>query len=152
MKVQVLSEVPVSFGSHEPNGGVLQHSPNFLEKVMQSKYTKELLAPIVAANVSIAGVLKALGLHLAGGNYANLKQRISKLEIDTSHFLGKAANQGVNHKGSYRKSPADILVLRSEFEIRIAGLILRRALIEKGRIYKCESVIRNLHGMGNHSF
>ena len=43
---------------------------------------------------SIAGLLKILNLKPAGGNYANIKKIIQRLEIDTSHWLGQGWNKG----------------------------------------------------------
>ena len=61
---------------------------------MNQKYTKEILEPIVKESGSIRQVLQKLGLKEAGGNYENLKTRIKKFEIDTSHFHGKSWNKG----------------------------------------------------------
>jgi len=64
---------------------------------MARKYTrwsKELLEPIVAECKSIAQVLVKLDLKPAGGNYANLKHNLHKYNIDTSHFTGQAWNRG----------------------------------------------------------
>lgn len=44
-----------------------------------------------AKNVkSVAGLLKAVGLRPAGGNYANMKKHLQRLKIDTSHWTGQA--------------------------------------------------------------
>jgi len=48
-----------------------------------------------AKNVfSIAGLLKSLGLKPAGGNYANVKRTIQRLNIDTAHWTGQGWNNG----------------------------------------------------------
>jgi hypothetical protein len=54
---------------------------------------------------SIAGLLKILGLKPVGGNYANIKRRIQKLNIDTSHWTGMAWSRGQQLKdwSSYSK-------------------------------------------------
>jgi hypothetical protein len=39
---------------------------------------------------SIAGLLRALGLVEAGGNYNNLKISLKRLDVDTSHWTGQA--------------------------------------------------------------
>lgn len=67
---------------------------------MTRKYTrwsKDLLEPVVAECKSIAQVLDKLGLKPAGGNYANLKHNLHKYNIDTSHFTGQGWNAG-NYK------------------------------------------------------
>jgi Zn finger protein HypA/HybF involved in hydrogenase expression len=101
------------------------------------KYTKEKILPIVENSVSLAGVLKKLGLRLTGGNYSHIKTVINKFDIDTSHFLGKGANRGDRHVGGIKRTPEDILVLRSEFECRTHGQRLRKALIAVGIVDVC---------------
>ena len=58
------------------------------------KYTKELLAPIVANSVSIAEVIRKLGLKPAGGTHYHISKRIKKYELDLSHFSGQSWNKG----------------------------------------------------------
>jgi hypothetical protein len=102
------------------------------------KYTKELLEPIVAKCISMAGVIKTLGLRQSGGNHSHLKRVIEKFEISTNHFLGSRANQGPNHKGGPdKKLPEEYLVLRREDQPRTHGKKLRRALVESGVEDKC---------------
>lgn len=43
---------------------------------------------------SIAGLLKSLGLKPYGGNYGNIKRKLQKLNVDTSHWTGQAWNRG----------------------------------------------------------
>lgn len=65
---------------------------------MNSKYTKELLEPIVKDSKSYSECLKKLGLRSAGGNYKLLQRNIDKFKIDCSHMLHQAANQGKEFK------------------------------------------------------
>lgn len=60
----------------------------------KSKYTIEVLLPLVLNNKSYAGVIKDLGLKLTGGNYRYIQKRIKSLDIDTSHFTGARWNVG----------------------------------------------------------
>lgn len=47
-----------------------------------------------AKNVkSIAGLLRSLNLAPLGGNYRNIKRKIQKLNVDTSHWTGTAWNK-----------------------------------------------------------
>ena len=104
----------------------------------KSKYTKELLQPIVKKNISLAGVLKDLGLKLTGSNYSHIKSRIEKAQLDISHFLGKASNCGNKHKGGpVKKTWEQVLVLKKEGH-REKAVRLRRALVEYGKTYECE--------------
>ncbi|MDQ3337581.1 MAG: HNH endonuclease [Myxococcota bacterium] len=50
------------------------------------KYTRELLAPIVASARSFSDVMRALGLPPNGGNHRLITSRIRQLELDISHF------------------------------------------------------------------
>lgn len=51
-----------------------------------SKYTRDVLAPIVARARSLSAVLRALGLPTTGGNHRMIAARIRQAELDTSHF------------------------------------------------------------------
>lgn len=104
----------------------------------KTKYTRELLEPLVKESTSIAQVLRKLGLKPAGGSHSHISKKIKEYRLDDSHFLGQAANCGKNHKcGNKRKQWQDILVERTEGN-REKSFRLRRALIESGREYKCE--------------
>lgn len=63
---------------------------------MRVRYTKELLENIVPRCISMAGVLRELGLKISGGNYSHIKGVIISFGIDTSHFLGMAATRGIS--------------------------------------------------------
>ena len=101
------------------------------------KYSREVLIEAVGASVSMAGVLRHLNLRQNGGTHAHLRRRIAELDIDTSHFLGRAHLRGTPNPG--RRAPRDVLVLRSQDRGRAAPSSLRRALIALGRAYRCES-------------
>lgn len=51
-----------------------------------SKYTRELLAPLVASSRSVTEVIAKLGLVNNGGNLRHISARIRLAELDTSHF------------------------------------------------------------------
>ena len=53
-------------------------------------YSDQDILDAVEQSNSLAGVLKKLGLQPAGGNYANMKRNLRRLNADTSHFIGKA--------------------------------------------------------------
>ena len=105
---------------------------------MGSKYTRETLAPLVAANTSVMGVMRELGLRPIGGNYTRLSKVIARLGLDTSHFR-RGSNKGPNHKGGPAKKPwQEILIHEPQRTGRVEAYKLRRALIEMGRPYVCE--------------
>src|SRR5687768_17049477 len=60
----------------------------------KSKYTKELLEPLVAQSFSLMNVLRALNLRPTGGNYRMLHARIRLLGINTDHFRGMGWSRG----------------------------------------------------------
>ena len=60
----------------------------------QRSWSDEQLREAVAQGRSVRMVLHQLGLVPAGGNYAQIQQRIAALKLETSHFVGKAWNKG----------------------------------------------------------
>jgi len=60
-----------------------------------SKYTKEILEPLVRESTSIAQVIDKLGLKAAGGTYNFIGGKIKTLGIDTSHFTGMGWAKGL---------------------------------------------------------
>lgn len=58
-----------------------------------TKYTREVLEPIVKSSQSLAEVMRKLGLRATGGNHRHIKLRIRRCEIDISHFKGKISAQ-----------------------------------------------------------
>jgi predicted RNA-binding Zn-ribbon protein involved in translation (DUF1610 family) len=104
-------------------------------KYMNTKYTKEILCPLVANSISVAEVIKKLGLKLSGGNHSHLTKVIKKHGISTIHFLGQAARKG--KQPGNKKSWEELLTIKKG-DRRQDAYILRRALIESGREYRCE--------------
>lgn len=96
------------------------------------KYTAEMLAEAVAASTSVAGVLRALGLPQAGGTHAHVSRRIKHFEIDTGHFV---RFQNGAHRA--RLTAEQVLVRRPKGAPRAKPYLLRRALLELGRPYRC---------------
>lgn len=100
------------------------------------KYTKEILEPLVRDSQSVSEVLRKLTGHVSGGAHAHLTKRIKSFEIDTSHFLGQASFCGQKSHNNKRHW-SEILVKKHNGR-REQAWVLRRALIECGREYKCE--------------
>lgn len=98
------------------------------------KYTLEMLTDAVAASVSIAGVLRYLGIPFAGGSHSHISRRIRASGLDTSHFTGQAHAKGTRRP---RKPWSELLVEGSPEAGRRGAPYLRRALIEYGRPYCC---------------
>lgn len=64
----------------------------------KSNYTDEQFRQAVKNNLSIAGVCRELGIKPVGGNYKTVNNKISQMNLDTSHFTGKAWNQGDRYR------------------------------------------------------
>ena len=84
-----------------------------MKKRKYTRWTKEVLEPIVKESISYAQCLDKMGLVNAGGNYANLQRNIDKYNLDTKHFLGQAHNAGKEIK------PFDNLVRRESIKKRL---------------------------------
>lgn len=82
----------------------------------------------------MAGVLRYLGLHQAGGSHSHLSRRAKQFEIDTSHFLGQYQGLG---GGLNKLEWHEVLVIRPEKSQRQGAKILRRAMTESGVEYVC---------------
>lgn len=63
-----------------------------------TRYTKELLEPIVSSSLSYAECLRKLKVKATGGNYKNLQKNIDKYQLDTSHMTHQAHNAGKEFK------------------------------------------------------
>lgn len=102
----------------------------------ESRYSEENLRGAVKESISVAEVMRRLGIKPAGGSHTNISRRIRRLGLDTSHFFGQRANLKLG-KNAQRKSADEILVLReSGYRTPVNRLI--RALEEIGRAYQCE--------------
>ena len=99
------------------------------------KYTAEILGEAAAQSDSVAGVLRRLGLSEVGGTHAHISRMLKALEIDTSHFR---RDQGARRVGT-RLAASDLLVNDPSATRRRPPHRLRRALLEIGRAYACES-------------
>lgn len=98
-------------------------------------YTKELLQDAANQSVSIAGVLRALGIKQAGGSQSHVTRMLKKYEIDCSHFTGQSHNRG--KRSPIKMSPDQILVVLPEGSNKTATFRLRRALLEAGVEMTC---------------
>lgn len=56
-------------------------------------YSDEDIRRIAPTVSSMAQLLKKLGLRMAGGNYVNMQRLLQKLNVDCSHWCGKAWNK-----------------------------------------------------------
>ena len=99
------------------------------------KWTGEQLRQAVADNLSVAGVIRQLGLIPAGGNYQSVQARINDLQLDTSHFTGQGWNQGMKFIPKEAQPLDEILVDGSSYQ---SYKLLRRLLKEGRKEHRCE--------------
>jgi len=95
----------------------------------------DLFAHAVANNISIGGVLSALGCGVSGTNYRRVHNMVGDLQLDTSHWLGEAHLRGKTHSWSRSRPLSEILVKRSTY----ANLLqLKKRLVAEGLLlYAC---------------
>lgn len=100
------------------------------------RYSEEDLAEAVAASISVAEVLRRLGIRQAGGSHFHISKRIRRSGLDTSHFRGQAALRGERRP---RLSAQEILVRRQDPQTRTKPDLLRRALSDIGVPRSCST-------------
>lgn len=66
----------------------------FYKKGIMSKYTKEVIEPLVESSETISEVVRKLGLKISGGNISHIKKKILDNKISMNHFLGKSFMKG----------------------------------------------------------
>lgn len=99
------------------------------------RWTPEELTSAVAASTSLAQVIGLLGLRVAGGNYATIRNAIERMGLDTTHFRGQSWSKGL--KMPPRRPLDDYLSNRCP----IQSYGLKRRLLREGifepRCNKC---------------
>jgi hypothetical protein len=110
----------------------------------RSKYTRDLLEPIVRESFSIGQVLRRLGLRPTGGNYRMLHARLRLLAISADHFRGHGWARGetkVSHPTvaaiARRNTWPDEAVFVENSPV-FCGYRLIRRLVRRGRPYACQ--------------
>lgn len=98
-------------------------------KPREGRNTDDDLREAVRSSESLAEVLRKLGLRAAGGNYDLLKRRIDALNLDTSHFNGKAWLRGKKNPFVNERSLEEILVQDSTY---VSTQNLKTRLIREG--------------------
>lgn len=105
----------------------------------KKKYSDEQLISAVRQNLSIAGVCRALNIRPIGGNYKTINLSIKELDIDISHFTGKAWNVGIRYQSPAKQKLEDVLVEKSTY--RSSTKLKRRLIIEGLKEEKCEECL-----------
>jgi hypothetical protein len=105
----------------------------------KSKYTKELMEKVGSESTSYYEVFRKLDLKPTGSANGRIRVIVSKLGIDTSHFLGMRANCGPNHVGGPQKVHWTVILTNDRLDgKKTKPKYLRLALIESGVKEECE--------------
>jgi len=88
------------------------------------------LKDIVKNSISISEVIRKCGGRPAGGTFQYFKSRMSKLNLDTTHFLGQAAHTGFRHTGISKKKHWSIVLVKRKTHDRERTNVFRRAYRE----------------------
>jgi hypothetical protein len=91
-------------------------------------WTDEQLIEAVARSKSYRAVLLCLGLIPAGGNYVQIKRRISELDILTDHFTGMGWNVGLSYETKSLPPIETLLVAGS----KVQSYKLKKRLVKSG--------------------
>lgn len=99
---------------------------------MPSKYTKEILEPIIKESTSWAEVCRKLQIKESTGAQTYITNKAKTLELEFSHFTGKAWNKG-------KRTPTKVLTKHLVKDSTISSHKLKLLLIKNGRKEaKCE--------------
>lgn len=100
-------------------------------------YNDEEFKEAVRTSKGIAEVLRKIGLSPKGGNYKTFHNKIKNLNLDTSHFVGAAWNQGDRYRPVVKAKPLSEILVKNSSYANTHRLKLR--LISEGiREAKCE--------------
>ncbi len=105
----------------------------------KSKYTKELLEPIVKRNFTMVGVCHELGIVKTGSGGTYVRDRIDALGIDRSHFTG------LRHFGAknpnFNKTPlSQVMVKGSDYSL---SNLKKRIIRDKIIPYICKCGLKD---------
>jgi 5-methylcytosine-specific restriction endonuclease McrA len=98
------------------------------------RWTDQDIRTAAQAATSIRGVIQAVGLVPAGGNYQQITEAIRRLNCDTSHFTGKGWNKNKSGRFLPRIPLEKILTKESSFQ---SHKLKRRLFAEHVLTEKC---------------
>ena len=101
---------------------------------MSFKYTEEQFIEAVKTSTSVRQVLSKIGVKEAGGNYKVAKDKIKRLNLDTSHFTGMGWLKGQTHK--HTTKPIEYYLTEDSYH---QSYKLKLRLISEGiKNHRCE--------------
>lgn len=111
-------------------------------RIRHKKYTKENLVSLAKESLSIAQLLRKLGLTDNGGSRSHVNKYIRLYEIDVSHFTGQVWNQGEKYRQICPAQPLEeILIERSEYRstTKLKLRMLKEGLLQN-KCQVCQTV------------
>jgi hypothetical protein len=108
---------------------------------MKRNWSDEQFICAVKNSRSIREVLSKLNLKMTGGNYKTFSRTTTRLNLDTSHFLGQAHLKGKNHGWAAKIPLSKILVENSDYTSthRLKNRLLKESGFER-KCYGCNNV------------
>jgi 5-methylcytosine-specific restriction endonuclease McrA len=98
-------------------------------------WSDEAFIHAVADSLSVADVLRRLGLRVAGANYAAVYAAVRRLQLDVSHWRGRGWRRDRSTPGAPRQPLSAILVRGSSYRSRRS--LKRRLLAGHLLEYRC---------------
>jgi formate-dependent nitrite reductase cytochrome c552 subunit len=111
----------------------------------KSKYTRQVLEPIVRDSFSMGQVLRQLELRPTGGNHRNIVARIRLVDLSTEHFKGQGWSRGETVATNANVARIARLNTWRDDEVFVSnspvinGPRLIRRLLRQGWIYACRT-------------
>ena len=101
-------------------------------------YSNDQLAVAIRDSISIAQVLRKLGLKAGGGTYDHIQNLIGKLGLDISHMLGQRATLGCKRDVRNKRPLEALLVEHLPFpDSSIKNRLVKEGILEY-RCHECE--------------
>lgn len=94
------------------------------------KILKEELETVIKNSISWSESMRKLGKTPRGSCFQYFQNRVKKLNIDTSHFLGKSAFSGERHTGKTRKKHWKEILIKKDVRERERNGRFRKAYKE----------------------
>lgn len=108
---------------------------------VRRRFSDDDLRAAVESGATVADVLRHLGYQPSGGMHRFISAHIQRLNLDTSHFLGRAWARGKKMGGGLVARPLDEILIK---DTRLAGSRILRRLINEGlKSHACEGCGRS---------
>lgn len=107
-------------------------------KIDKRTWTDEQLTEAVKTSTSFNQIFAKLNVKLSGSQYRIIRGRTEYLQLDYSHFTGKASNCGPNHSGGIKNKPTSEILIKYDY-----GTFKTGSDTIKKRLYK-ENILKEI--------